>query len=139
VKTEKGLSITPEGGKSAVAESLRKSDWLSAAGVTKGQAFTMDGLFDVPSDGLYQFQVRTRLKLALRVDDKVVAETAGNNEWQFVPCSLRTGTHRVQVKAEGGELGLDIRFGGEGTFSLDSGRFRHEVAEAPDPAVPEPK
>ena len=95
---------------------------LTDAGVKKGQAFRLEGYFDVPKDDMYQFQVKFDGDLAIEVDGKVFDVPAGR-QWKYLPVSLARGTHRFVAKGKAKGLRMDIRFGGPGAFSLSEKRF----------------
>jgi len=127
-----GLILTMEEGEPPVtiAETWA-GDWLGKSGAA-GKAFSLEGLFEVPADGVYQFQVRGNFSPELSVD----GETVGRPEpgyWRFYPVALAKGMHRVRVLgvAPADHPDLKIRFGGKGTHSLGKDRFFHTVEVKP--------
>ena len=77
----------------------------------------------MPSDDMYQFQVKFDGGLAIEVDGKVFDVPSGR-QWKYLPVSLARGTHRFVAKGKAtNSLRIDIRFGGPGAFSLSEKRF----------------
>ncbi len=118
----KGLKLTIEGGKSSIVKDMRKMKALTAAGVKKGQAFRLEGYFDVPKDDMYQFQVKFDGEMTIEVDGKVFDVPTGR-QWKYLPVSLSRGTHRFVTRGKANSLRIDIRFGGPGAFSISEKRF----------------
>jgi hypothetical protein len=142
--SEKGLLLTPEGGAPVAVTDTRKSDWLSAAGVQEGQSFTLEGYFDAPEEGVYQFQVRGNVGEIVEVDGRTIQSSKpglrpSNEEpapaaaaWTFLPVSVAKGLHRLRVTGVAVKAStLDIRFGGQGTQSI-GGVLKHIKPPAPD-------
>ncbi len=135
----KGLKLTAEGSKSFHVKDMRNMKALTAAGVKKGQAFRLEGYFDVPADDLYQFQVKFDGELAIEVNGKVFDVPAGR-QWKYLPVSLASGTHRFIVKGKAtNSLRIDIRFGGPGAFSLSEKRFGFRYVGKPPTTTSQPK
>lgn len=120
-----GIELTPEGGEPVTIESTRPNDWLAKAGVKQGQSFSLTGHFDVPTEDVYQLQVRTDGEVVLAVDATQVGK-AGGDKWKLLPVSLAAGTHKLTLRGTaGGRSRLDLRFGGPGALSVGADRFRH--------------
>ena len=136
-----GIRLKTADGKSQPVHETRAPDWLQSAGVTPGKAFGIEGYFDVPppakttvavsaadvaAQGVRQFQVRYTGDLKLVVDQTVVHDgKAGNGEQIFLPIALAPGLHRLRIAGQAGaEVKLQIRYGGEGTRSIDGKHFR---------------
>ncbi len=136
----KGLKLTTEGGKSFLVKDMRNMKAMIAAGVKKGQAFRLEGYFDVPKDDMYQFQVKFSGGLAIEVDGKVFDVPAGR-QWKYLPVSLARGTHRFVARGKANSLRIDIRFGGPGAFSISEKRFafRHVGKTPATTSQPEDK
>lgn len=122
-----GLQLKPDGGATVVVPFTDKGEWLTKAGVKPEQTFKLVAIFEVPADGVYQFQLLHLGKVVLKVD--------GSNEYEgddkqpqmrYVPVSLGRGMHAFELSASGNQpQGLEIRFGGPGTLYLDGKVFRH--------------
>jgi hypothetical protein len=123
-------------------QETRSADWLQKAGVKPGEAFGMEGYFDVPppaqdtvaasaaevaAESVYQFQIRYTGNLKLAVDQRLLHEGSdGDHRQIFLPVALAPGLHRLRISAKGAsDLKLQLRYGGRGTQSLDGERFRH--------------
>lgn len=118
-----GLAVRA-GGKTAAVEDTQKHDWLSQAGVSPEQPFTVTGYFQVPEEGVYQFQVRTKMPVSLSVDARQFDLQEGDG-WRFLPVALAKGTHQVKIAGTAAEpLRLQVLFGGPGAKSLNKDRFR---------------
>ena len=108
-----------------------KGDWLAKGGVVEGASFAARGYFDVPADGLYQFQFRGNLlgSCRVKIDEELQAIPDGE-EWRSLAVSLTKGTHRLTLSGRGEDKPqLDVRFGGPGCRTVDDKRFRRGVAE----------
>lgn len=119
-----GLKISPAGGRAQIVENLQKRDWLLAA-VKPAQEFALEGLFDVPAEDMYQFQVRTSIPVDLAVDGRKIAPDG--KAIQYYPMALAPGMHRLKITGRGADkAALDVWFGGPGALAIGSGRFRVE-------------
>jgi hypothetical protein len=149
--SEKGLLLTAEhGGERVAVTDTRRKDWLSAAGVREGQAFTLEGYFAAPEETVYQFQIRGNVGPVVEVDGRaiqipkadlpsageeatpaVVIQPPNGAAWSFLPVSLAKGLHRLRVTGVGAKNPtLDIRFGHRGTQAI-GGDFKHVKPPAP--------
>jgi len=139
---------------------------LADAGVRKGEPFVLEGFFDAAAEDVYQFQVWAEGTITLSVDgkalleprragasspgassqDKGASEGKGTSEgrgvsegkgWKFVPVALAKGAHLLRVEGRLDNLGLDIRFGGPGGYTISDSRFRctGEAAVLPAPST----
>jgi hypothetical protein len=132
----KGLKLTTKGGKPFLVKDMRNMKALTDAGVKKGQAFRLEGYFDVPADDIYQFQVKFDGEMTIEVDGKVFDVPAGR-QWKYLPVSLARGTHRFRAKGKANSLRIDIRFGGPGAFSLSEKRFGFRYVGKPPTTMPQ--
>ena len=150
--SEKGLLLTPEGGAPVAVADTRKKDCLGAAGIKEGHPFALEGYFDAPEEGVYQFQVRGNVGPVVELDGRTIrsskpAPRPANEAaapavavqppgamWTFLPVSLAKGLHRLRVTGIGAkDSTLDIRFGGRGTQSIGAD-FKHPKPPAPQPS-----
>jgi hypothetical protein len=62
---------------------------------------------------------------------------SGGKGWKFVPVTLGKGTHLLRVEGRLDNMGVDIRFGGPGGYTLSDSRFRctGEAAVLPAPST----
>lgn len=121
----KGLRVLAEGGEPRAVEETRSADWLTKAGVEPGKGFEVSGYFDVPTDDVYQFQLRATVPLSVEVDGNLLDQPK-NEGWHSLPVSLAAGTHQLRIRSKGGpQPKLEIRFGGPGMRSASSQQFRH--------------
>ena len=126
------LLILPEG-KTEVVKDTQPGDWLTKAGVTKDMPFELAAFFDVTADDVYQFQIRTGLKLALEIDGQAISIPEGTGT-RSVPVNLAAGRHSLRFRATYTGGSLSLRFGGPGCTSLEESRFKHNLTLAPKPA-----
>jgi uncharacterized protein (TIGR03790 family) len=103
--------------------------WLVDTKVKPDETFTLAAIFDVPSDGMYQFELKFVGALSLKVDGQtLLADEQNVPNWHYVPAPLRGGYHQFELKGIGGQpSGMEIRFGGSGATHLDGAQFRHPV------------
>jgi len=117
----KGLRLVPDGGEARVVESLL-GPWARDGELKKGQAYTLEGWFDVAATAGYQFQMLSETTMVLEVDGRAVGRT-GEGRWRMVPVPLEAGTHRVTGRGVYGGS-PDVRCGGPGAASLGADRFQ---------------
>ena len=122
-----GLSLSLDGAAPVVVAETWRGDWLRESGAS-GKAFSLEGIFEVPAAGVYQFQVRGNFSPDLFVDGKAVGRPEAGY-WRFFPVALAQGAHRLRVSGVAPEKDaeLKIRFGGEGTHSLGAETFMHQA------------
>ena len=82
---------------------------------------------DVAAEGVHQFQIRYTGDLKLAVDNQLLHDgKEGDYRQIFLPVALAPGLHRLRISAKaGGNLKLQLRYGGRGTQSLSGEHFRH--------------
>jgi hypothetical protein len=125
------LLTRTEGKKAEATVASLRGDWLRKADVGEGTSFAARGYFDVPEDGVYQFQFQGNLlgSCRVKVDDEPQPIPAGDG-WRALLVSLRKGTHSLTLSGRGTEKPrLDVRFGGPGCRTVDDKRFRRGAAE----------
>ena len=137
----RGLKLMIATGQATPVQETRSADWLSKAGVKPNERYGLDGYFTVPpidrttvaakaadvaAQGVHQFQIRYTGDLKIAVDNTLLHEGADGKDQQiFLPIALAPGMHRLRVSGTAGErVKLQIRYGGEGTRSLDGEQFR---------------
>ena len=108
---------------------LKKSSdryWPKNAGLNPGESFSLEGVVEVPRDGLYQIQLRVTGDATVRVDSKIVASVRnqkGQVSYQLV--SLQKGWHVVKADVKLTErLLCSLTFGGAGRRALGAADFR---------------
>ena len=101
-----------------IVEDMRRKAALEEAKVPAGEAYRIEAYFDAVSNDLYQFQVWTDGKAAVRVDDVEIGTTAEPG-WTFLPMALAQGKHHLVINgAAGAARELTIRFGGPGSRDI---------------------
>ena len=87
----------------------------------------MQGFFDAPTEDVYQFQLWHYGDLKLTVDSTLLYHgQQGDYTERFVPVNLAAGRHRLTLSGTTGvESRLRVLFGGHGTASIGSEKFRH--------------
>ncbi len=128
MKLVPGLQFLADGEKRAVdIKATDESKWLVDTNVKKDQKFMLAAIFEVPKDGLYQFQVKHVGPLSIRVDKATLYDKKQIDAmWQYVPVGLAAGLHHFQLSGVGGQpTGLEIRFGDSSVMNLDGKQFRH--------------
>ena len=137
----RGIRLQTAGQKSVPVQETQSADWLRTAGVKPEEAFALEGFFDVSpaakntvaraaadlsSQCIRQFQVRYTGALKLTVDDVVLHEgKEGDDKQIFLPIALAPGLHRLRIAGRAGaEVKLQVRYGGEGTQSINGNQFR---------------
>ena len=131
-KLAEGLELIRPTGKRIVVYDTYPDRWLRGF-VKPGEAVELAGYFDVPTDDMYQFQVRSSFPVRLEVDGKALeGEAMGESTpcWIFYPVALAGGTHKLRVRGTvTASPRLDIRFGGPGAFHLSGARFRRPTKQ----------
>ena len=141
----RGIRLQTASQKSVPVQETLAENWLKMAGVNPGEAFAMEGFFevapltkgtiasaaeDVTSQDIRQFQVRYTGSIKLTVDETTLHEgEAGDYGQVFLPIALAPGLHRLRVAGRAGsDVKLQIRYGGEGTQSINGNQFRQASA-----------
>lgn len=133
-RTEPGfqLVVGHEGDtKADVTVAALRGEWLEEHGVDADTSFAARGYFDVPRQGLYQFQFRGNLlgSCRVRIDEEILAIPEGDG-WRTLPVALAEGTHSLTLFGRGAERPrLDVRFGGPGCRTAGAERFRRGLPE----------
>ena len=125
--TAKGLILRLADGKTVPIQDTSNPSWLAGNGVEANQSFTLQGVFDVPAEDMYQFQVRHFGELKIGVDNLgLYNNQRGDFTEKFVPVCLAAGKHRLTVVGKASDdVRLRILFGGPGSLSLNGTTFRH--------------
>jgi uncharacterized protein (TIGR03790 family) len=126
--TQPGLKITPSGGKAFAVRDTANNKWLADAGVQPDQGYTLQAMFQVPADDVYQFQIRHQGGLSLDVDGHSLYESTAETErtYQYLPATLAKGWHRLTIVAQGSrDTKLEVRFGGPGLRRIGAPEFVH--------------
>ena len=119
-----GLLLSPEKSAAVVVKETQSADWLARGGVQTGKSFSLDAFFETPTDGVYQYQVRSDGRISLKVDGQALPAPAAKG-WSWLPVSLAAGRHRLVVHGRAGpERKLELRFGGAGTAPLGAPLFQ---------------
>jgi tetratricopeptide (TPR) repeat protein len=113
------------GDRAVVLDTGTLPEALAKASLQPAEAFSLEGYFDVPTQDLYQLQLRFRGQAALEVD-AVPLVPAATGLWSFMPVQLAPGTHHLKATftPSAGPHDLDLRFGGQGAQTLQAHRFR---------------
>lgn len=125
----RGILVSWGAGKSDVMLSTSALDCLAKIGVPANTAFTANSWFDVPRDGVYQFQLRFNGQFSLSVDgQELFNKTVKIKEQSYIPVALKSGLHLLEFKGTSAPKAptLDFRFGDTPVDYLESQRFRHE-------------
>ncbi|MFB3890621.1 MAG: hypothetical protein ACE15C_01215 [Phycisphaerae bacterium] len=107
-----------------IVEDMRRKAALQEAKVPAGAEYRIEAYFDAAADDLYQFQVWTDGKAAVKVDGVEIGATAppappDKAGWTFLPVALAKGKHLMTVTGTAGAAReLTIRFGGPGTRDI---------------------
>ena len=127
-----GLMLQPEGHEPIVVMDTRDSEWLLKLKLTPGQRFTLVGVFASDVAGpVGVFQTSGNCEEELQVDG-ITLHAVTRERWRYYPLVAKRGRHRVTIR---GRIPSDatvspqlsIRYGVEGTQSLDGKRFQHEM------------
>jgi len=122
-----GMLLRLPDNKVVPVQDTKDANWLQASGVSANQPFALQGYFQVPATGTYQFQIWHHGSLELSVDDeRLYSGRDGKYQQQFVPVSLAAGLHKLTISGRtGSSTNSRILFGGPGSTSLDGTRFQH--------------
>ena len=88
-----GLKLSPAGSEGVVVERTSEEDWLSKV-VKPGQAFVLEGYFEVGVEDTYQFQLRASMDVQIAVDGQTLAQPASGDP-KYLP--LRAGRRHAQA------------------------------------------
>ena len=85
----------------------------------------------MPNQDVYQFVFSYLGDLAIRVDGQSIYKGTVPDKypvpWHYVPVSLASGTHKVEISGQGGKYRrLEVRFGGPGAWLIGKRQFRHD-------------
>jgi hypothetical protein len=129
-KLAEGLQFKAENGPVKLVQQTDDKKWLEDTKVKDNEPFLLKAIFEVPKDGVYQFEVKHLATLGITVDGKSLYEEKQKDPvWNYVPVVLSKGLHLFELKGIGGQpAGLEIRFGGSGVMNLDGKQFRHPAA-----------
>jgi len=127
MKLNAGLQFKAEGGPTVLMKGTNEFKWLADTKIKPNESFVLAAIFDVPKDGMYQFEVRHVGPLSIKIDGKIVYDaTRKETEWNYVPTPLAAGFHQFELKGTGGQpSGMEIRFGSQGAMNLNENQFRH--------------
>ncbi len=118
-----GFTVSRAGGKKTIVQKTTE-DWMTNAGIAKGDAFTIEASFMVTGPDVYQFQLRGAADLRISVDGQAQNWPHGY-EWWFVPVHLASGRHSLRIEGKATAEKFDVRFGGPGSRRLDGAVFQH--------------
>ncbi|MCK5802532.1 MAG: hypothetical protein KAI66_06850 [Lentisphaeria bacterium] len=122
------LLVKIDGSKKVQVVERAEGKWLEDAGAKTGAQFVARAYFEVPAEGLYQFQFRGNLidSLRLKIDNAIQTIPQGTR-WHLLPVRLAKGRHRLTIssRSDTDKPRLDIRFGGAGARTLDGKIFKH--------------
>jgi hypothetical protein len=123
-KLQPGLRLQA-GSQAPVVMAKLDPDALAQAGAKAFEQFQIDAWFSAPADDLYQFQMRVPAgQVTLRVDGKDLGHIT-EGAWAYLPVSLQKGWHSVTVVGvPEPPVGLEVNFGGEGTWPLAGPGFQ---------------
>jgi hypothetical protein len=127
-KLAPGLRFLVDGEKRAkVIPVTNDRKWLEDTGAKGDQKFTLASIFEVPKDGLYQFETKHVGALSIKIDGQKIFDIKQTEpSWYYSSVPLAAGLHEFELKAEASQpSGMDIRFGGPGATYLDGKQFRH--------------
>jgi hypothetical protein len=129
--TYPGLALALASGRRVPIQETGAHDWLEQAGVGKDEKFTLSGYVDVPKQDVYQFVFAHFGSLAIQVDGypvyKGTTAPQAQMPWHYVPVSMASGTHRVEISGQAaGRPRLQMRFGGPGAWLIGKRQFRHD-------------
>jgi len=122
-----GLQFLAEGGSKLVIPRTNDGKWLKDTKTEKDQKFTMAAIFRIPTEGIYQFQIKHVGPAMIKIDGTPIyngdQKTPNVN---FAPVALGAGLHEFRMTGKGDQpSGFEIRFGGPGSQHLDGKLFQH--------------
>lgn len=127
-----GLLLHVAGREPIVVSDTRDPGWLAAQKLPAGIEFTLDGVFaEGNSNTVAAIQASGNCREKIFVDGTTVNELA-SGVWRYRFLELAKGRHMLKVHARIPDDAsvspqLSIRYGVEGTQSLDGKRFQHEI------------
>ena len=120
-----GLNVSVGGKSAGRAVELGEPTWLQKKGVTNGKKFHIDGFFEVPKNGLYQFHVRSDCDLKITADSVLLFEGKGRYVPQYLLAPLESGLHRIDIAGTGrGKNRMEVSFGSDGCHPISAKQFR---------------
>lgn len=138
-----GMTLRVEGKDPVTVQDTRDVNWLASLNLPAGTRFTLEGVVEVPSSKEWvedrgQFQTTGNCHEEIRVKN-VRLRPVRQSLWRYYPVVLSTGRHLVTIRGRipeeaGARPQFIIRYGTEGTLSLDGKRFRHVTSPADKPA-----
>ncbi|HVU89213.1 MAG TPA: hypothetical protein VHD36_17945 [Pirellulales bacterium] len=126
-KLAAGLQFKAENGPLVPVPLTNEGKWLEDTKIKQDEPFILAAIFEAPTTGLYQFEVKHVGPLALKVDGQSLYGAKQKEAfWHYIPVSLQKGFHQFELRSQGGQpAGLEIRFGNDGVIDLDGKQFRH--------------
>ena len=126
-KLAAGLQFKSDDGQLQVIQLTNASKWLEETKVKSEEPFVLAAIFEAPTPGVYQFDVKHVGPLSLKVDGQTLYdERQKEPQWNYLPVPLQAGYHQFELRGRGGQPdGLEIRFGNSGVTDLDGKQFRH--------------
>jgi hypothetical protein len=127
-----GLLLSASGHEPAVIADTRDVNWLASHKFAAGTLFSLEGIFavDFPHRTAV-FQTSGNCAESMEVDGRRLSAVQPG-PWRDFPFRAERGRHRVIIRGQIPSDGsvspqLSIRYGVEGTQSLDGKRFQHEI------------
>lgn len=127
-----GLLLRVEDREPVIISDTRDPNWLAAQKLAAGVEFTLEGIFSQEdSNAVAAIQTSGNCREQILVDATRVNELAPG-VWRYRMLELAKGRHMLRVIGRIPEDAqaspqLSIRYGVEGTQSLDGKRFQHEM------------
>jgi len=121
---DRGMRLVRNGGTPVTLQSTAATNFL---GIQPGQSFELDGVFQVATTDLYQFQMALDGSIELIVDQSPqFSNESDQHQYHYVPVFLEAGWHRLRVR---GRLpratDLWLRFGLDELAPLTGDQFQH--------------
>jgi hypothetical protein len=126
-KLANGLQFKAESGPLLPVPATNERAWLEDTKVKSDESFVLAAIFDVPTTGVYQFELKHVGSLTLKIDGQSVYDAKQKEPlWNYLPLALQAGFHQFELRGNGGQPdGLEVRFGNSGVTDLDGKQFRH--------------